>query len=115
MARIEELPDDFDESLDLNKPPPPSIPTDNPSASLAAAASNETPFGIKKDRLKQDDPNAPAMPPGMASVKSHTMEELLAEMNKTPLFMTDISQADIGNHPRDQNTEMGTLADGLSL
>jgi hypothetical protein len=105
MARIEELPDDFDESLNLNKPPGPSIPPDNPPASLAAAASNETPFGIKKDRLEQDDPNAPAMPPGMASVKSHTMEELLAEMNKTPLFMTDISQADIGNPSRGEEIQ----------
>ncbi|KAK2787608.1 hypothetical protein FQN53_005058 [Emmonsiellopsis sp. PD_33] len=90
MVRIEELPDDFNESLDLNKSPDPG-PTIGSQAFL-----NETPFGIKKNAGPKD-PTVPDMPPGMASVKSHTADEILAMMNKTPLFMTDLSKATDGD------------------
>ncbi|EAS37471.3 tetratricopeptide repeat domain-containing protein [Coccidioides immitis RS] len=85
MARIEELPDDFNESLSLNDPKPASSSTTIP----------ETPFGIKPI-APNDDPTtstAPALPPAMASVKSHTADEILSMMNQTPLFMTDVEQA----------------------
>lgn len=38
------------------------------------------------------DPNgiAPLMPPHMSSVKSHTADEIVQMMNKTPLFMTSL-------------------------
>ncbi|EER44371.1 TPR domain-containing protein [Histoplasma capsulatum H143] len=90
MVRIQELPDDFEESLDLNKPHAPG-PTLGAQAIL-----NETPFGIKENASVQD-PTAPPMPPGMASVKSHTAEEIFDMMNKTPLFMTDLSKATDGD------------------
>ncbi|KAK2809719.1 hypothetical protein FQN50_003564 [Emmonsiellopsis sp. PD_5] len=83
MVRIEELPDDFNEALDLNKSPDPG-PTIG-----SQAFQNETPFGIKKNAGPKD-PTVPDMPPGMASVKSHTADEILEMMNKTPLFMTDL-------------------------
>lgn len=88
MGQVEELPDDFDESLDLNKqaeqPEQPSAPIEPPA------------FPINEERLKEieeNDPTAPQMPPSMAGVKTHTTEELLDMMNKTPLFMTDIDKA----------------------
>lgn len=88
MGQVEELPDDFDESLDLNKqtaqPKQPSAPVEPPA------------FPINEERLKeieQNDPTAPPMPPSMAGVKTHTTEELWDMMNKTPLFMTDIDKA----------------------
>ncbi|OOQ87259.1 TPR repeat protein [Penicillium brasilianum] len=95
MSRIEELPDDFDESLNLNEAPP-QVAQDLPQPGFDAfAATNEAPFPINEERLKElmSDPNAPGMPPAMASVKSHSKEELLDMMNKTPLFMTDIENA----------------------
>ncbi|KAJ5454786.1 uncharacterized protein N7458_005742 [Penicillium daleae] len=95
MSRIEELPDDFDESLNLNEAPP-RVAQDLPQPGFDAfAATNEAPFPINEERLKEliNDPNAPGMPPAMASVKSHSKEELLDMMNKTPLFMTDIENA----------------------
>lgn len=95
MSRIEELPDDFDESLNLNEAPP-QVAQDLPQPGFDAfAATNEAPFPINEERLKEliNDPNAPGMPPAMASVKSHSKEELLDMMNKTPLFMTDIENA----------------------
>ncbi|KAJ5930229.1 Tetratricopeptide-like helical [Penicillium verhagenii] len=95
MSRIEELPDDFDESLNLNEVPtaaPPSVPQPGFNA---FAPSNEVPFPINEERLKaaKTDPSAPDMPPAMASIKSHTSDELMDMMNKTPLFMTDIENA----------------------
>lgn len=96
MSRVEELPDDFDESLNLNELPP-QVAQDLPQPGFDAfAASNEVPFPINEERLKDlenNDPSAPKMPPAMASVKSHSKEELLSMMNKTPLFMTDIENA----------------------
>jgi hypothetical protein len=90
MSRIEELPDDFDESINLNQPPASSEgPPDAPSAV------EEPPFPINEEKLKEleNDPAAPKMPPSMASVKSHSTDELWSMMNKTPLFMTDIDKA----------------------
>ncbi|KAJ5087047.1 hypothetical protein NUU61_008354 [Penicillium alfredii] len=94
MSRIEELPDDFDESLNLNEAPPAAQDLPQPGFD-AFAPSNEIPFPINEERLKEveNDPNAPKMPPAMASVKSHSKEELLKMMNKTPLFMTDLENA----------------------
>ncbi|KKZ68224.1 hypothetical protein EMCG_06115 [[Emmonsia] crescens] len=91
MVRIEELPDDFDESLNLKKAPS-TGPTPGAQAIL-----NETPFGIKENASSADPTTAPSMPPGMASVKSHTAEEIFDMMNKTPLFMTDLSKATEGD------------------
>ncbi|KAJ5391142.1 hypothetical protein N7509_006632 [Penicillium cosmopolitanum] len=96
MSRIEELPDDFDESLNLN-PAPPQGPPDLPQPGFDAfAAANE-----------ENDPSVPKMPPAMASVKSQSKEELLDMMNKTPLFMTDIANAG------DENGE-NVLLDAIS-
>ena len=95
MSRVEELPDDFDESLNLNEAPPEVAQDVSQPGFDAFAASNEAPFPINEERLMEmmQDPNHPDMPPAMASVKSHSKEELLTMMNKTPLFMTDIENA----------------------
>jgi len=87
MAHIEELPDDFDESLDLNKSQAGATPI-SPQAF--------TPFPIKEDGSKKGPSTTPAMPPAMASVKSHTADEILEMMNRTPLFMTDLEKATDG-------------------
>ncbi|OQD74556.1 hypothetical protein PENDEC_c010G05036 [Penicillium decumbens] len=95
MSRIEELSDDFDESLKLNEVPP-EVAQGLPQPGFDAfAASNEAPFPINQERLKEmeKDLNAPELPPAIASIKSHSKEELLSMMNKTPLFMTDIENA----------------------
>ncbi|KAF9886908.1 hypothetical protein FE257_011031 [Aspergillus nanangensis] len=91
MGQIEELPDDFDESLKLNQDPPAA---DEPPKN--APAEEELAFPINEERLKEMeamDPKAPKMPPGMASVRTHTTDELADMLNKTPLFMTDIDNA----------------------
>lgn len=94
MSRIEELPDDFDETLNLNEAPP-QVVQDLPQPSFDGFAPSEAPFPINEEKLKEieNDPNAPKLPPAIASVRSHSKEELLSMMNKTPLFMTDIESA----------------------
>ncbi|CAG8358224.1 unnamed protein product [Penicillium salamii] len=95
MSRIEELPDDFDESLNL-KDAPPAVTQNLPQPGFDAfAVGNETPFPVNEEGLKarQTDPNAPELPPAMASVQSHSSKDLMDMMNKTPLFMTDMENA----------------------
>ncbi|PLB34934.1 HSP70/90 family co-chaperone CNS1 [Aspergillus candidus] len=102
MGQVEELPDDFDESLRLNdkhfKEDPPRefhANVDVPPPPPGAAGEDEAPFPINEERLKEieKDPLAPKMSATMASVKSNTMEDIQNYMNKTPLFMTDIDKA----------------------
>ena len=93
MSRVEELPDDFDESLNLNSPKapahaPPSAPTLFPTVS-----SDSTPFPIDATRLEQNG-TTPALPPHMASVRSHTADEIVQMMNRTPLFMTSLESTE---------------------
>lgn len=94
MSRIEELPDDFDESIDINQQPP---ETETAAADAPLPVTDDEPsFPINEERLKemeQKDPLAPKMSQNMASVRTHTTDELADMLNKTPLFMTDISKA----------------------
>ncbi len=67
MSRIEELPDDFDESLNLNEgPSAPSI-----------------------DELYQQHIAAPEQ----KHISNKSFEELVQEMSKTPLFMNSLEDA----------------------
>ncbi|KAL4867896.1 hypothetical protein BDV12DRAFT_170507 [Aspergillus spectabilis] len=85
--RIEELPDDFDESLNLNAQS--RTPEPEPQQEV------ELPVPGNEERLRELEKgsSAPKMPPAMAAVESHTTDELADILNKTPLFMTDISKA----------------------
>ncbi|KAH7328140.1 hypothetical protein B0I35DRAFT_472886 [Stachybotrys elegans] len=40
------------------------------------------------------DATVPALPPGMARIKNMTAEEILADLNKSPLFMTEMEEND---------------------
>jgi hypothetical protein len=85
--RIEELPDDFDESLNLNAPPRSTEPEPQQQVELPVPGNEERLRELEKES------SAPKMPPAMAAVESHTTDELADILNKTPLFMTDISKA----------------------
>lgn len=89
MAKIEELPDDYDESQAAPAPPPQSTEAGIPSTLL----SNQAPFPIKPEVVQNADPLAPDLPPAMASIRSYTPDQLADMMNKTPLFMTDLENA----------------------
>lgn len=71
MSRIEELPDDFDESLDLNK------------MSNAGGATDEVdPFDALLDRAI-----------AQGGLTDKTDEQAFADFRKTPLFMTNLADA----------------------
>lgn len=102
MGQVEELPDDYDES---QAPPPPQHapagpppPPEQPGIPASVLANN-VPFPIKEDRVKNDDPMAPEMPPAMASIRSYTADELADMMKKTPLFMTELDSKEAESIP----------------
>ncbi|KAI5288917.1 hypothetical protein KEM54_004684 [Ascosphaera aggregata] len=102
-SRVEELPDDYDESQDVNHTPASNQTPDlnrvidgtNDLTIGSALLNNETPFGVKKRDHGEDELpiTGPALPPSMESVRSHTADEILDMINKTPLFMKDIDKA----------------------
>ena len=86
MSHAEELSEEFKESLNINSspskdaetPPPPSVPFPLPS------------------NLQVGEPSLPRLPPQMESVRSHTADEIIKTVNKTPLFMTSLEDASDG-------------------
>lgn len=101
--KIEELPDDFDEHLNISPPQPAPEPAPATSAngpalpSLEALMSGSTPFPLKHDPSATDTTSNAAsarMPPAMESVRQHTADEVLELMNRVPLFMTSLDETD---------------------
>lgn len=68
MARVEELPDDFDESLNLNDAPMPK--------------NNQSLADMVEKRLD----------PGQG-ISKQSFEQITQEMSKTPIFMNDLDVA----------------------
>jgi len=94
MARIEELSDQLSSSLNLFRPDASSQPPPHPPFATAASAS--TPSPIPPKALNNDSVPLPTMPPLVDSVRSHTTEEIMQLMNRTPLFMTSLEDTDDG-------------------
>ena len=93
MSRVEELPSDSNESLNINTAPLPiHEPASAANASLTAST-DSAPFPIDASRLEQNG-TTPALPPHMASVRSHTADEIVQMMNRTPLFMTSLESTE---------------------
>ncbi|CAD0107654.1 unnamed protein product [Aureobasidium uvarum] len=100
-SRVQELPDDFDDKIDLNKAPPETHgPAPPPAAGdsglsfdkmMEAAAKH---FPAKKDAPTEGDPSQPGaeMPPGMATARQYTADEMWQMLNKSPLFMTELDE-----------------------
>ena len=63
------------------------------SVAPPTTASASVPFPIGS-RHQDQNGIAPLMPPPMASVKSHTADEIVQMMNRTPLFMTSLESED---------------------
>lgn len=93
MSRIKELPEDLDESLNLKTPLAPiSAPSAAPNV-FPTATSDSTPFPVDASRLEENG-IMPALPPHMASVRTHTADEIVQMMNRTPLFMTSLESTE---------------------
>lgn len=64
---------------------------DEMSKRLEAALTLSTPFPTDSQPAASDvGSTTPALPGHMASARQHTADEVLAMMNKTPLFMTEL-------------------------
>jgi hypothetical protein len=104
MSRIEELPDDFEANMKLQDDPKadsngPSVPQPAQAASgTSTAAQTSAPamaFPAKADDIPLDPFTAlAAMPPTMSNTKKYTTDELLAELNRSPLFMTSLDDTE---------------------
>lgn len=131
-SRIEELPDDFDESLNLNKPssepmqqpaqstpagpsPPPAssepfYPTDTGVGGITASdILSAAAFPFDPKNAQQSNSTTPSLPAGMASVRAHTADEILAMMNRTPLFMTDLESGAAPDEEGNENVMLEAL------
>jgi tetratricopeptide (TPR) repeat protein len=88
MKIEEELSDAFTDSVKVSDPPlndaPP--PLDLLTQAMNAYASASIP--------SQPDGTTPPLPPAMAAMRSKSGPEILAELNKTPLFMTSLEEND---------------------
>ncbi|KAL8688927.1 MAG: hypothetical protein Q9218_005283 [Villophora microphyllina] len=89
MARIEEVDD---------------VPTASSTASLPPSA--ETPFPIRPKSKTEDASTVPSLPPAMDSVRSHTADEIVQMMKRTPLFMTDLEDS---VDDQEENVELEAL------
>ena len=88
--KIEELSDNFSESLKVPGSPQNAAPP--PPADLLTQAMNA--FTSSNPSSSQPDGTTPPLPPAMAAMRSKSGPEILAELNKTPLFMTSLEEND---------------------
>ena len=93
MSRIEELPDAFREALKIESPT-----TSHPTNSTQSTVPPSVPFPLPPTS-QDEDSNLPQIPPQMESVRSHTADEIVGMMSKTPLFMTSLEDAADGMSP----------------
>ncbi|RDW79512.1 TPR repeat protein [Coleophoma cylindrospora] len=83
--KIEELAEDFQESVNVSSPDQPIPGPDLLTQALNAFADSAS---------TQDGGPAPNLPPAMAAARNKSGAEILAELNKSPLFMTDLEEND---------------------
>ncbi|KUJ17007.1 TPR-like protein [Mollisia scopiformis] len=91
--KIEELSDEFadtvkvsDAQQNASQPPPPQADLLTQAMNAFASSSTQT--------TNEDGSTGPALPPAMAALRNKSGEEILAELNKTPLFMTSLEEND---------------------
>ena len=89
MPQFNELPVIFDNKVDLDSTvlqPIPRVSTNSSSVPF--------PANILKQAREGNDPRyTPSLPPQMEAVRSHTADEIVRMMNRTPLFMTSLDDA----------------------
>jgi tetratricopeptide (TPR) repeat protein len=91
--KIEELSNDFADTVKVSEPQqnasqPPAPPMDLLTQAINAFAST-TP-----QTTNEDGSTGPTLPPAMAAMRNKSADEILAELNKTPLFMTSLEDND---------------------
>ena len=78
MSRIEELPDDLEGSLNLQD---------------EAGAKTSAPNPLSNSTNISQNGFQPTLPPHIQSARSHTADEIVEMMGRTPLFMNSLEDA----------------------
>ena len=91
MPTTPELPGNFSDISKL-KSDPEEVAQAAHAPVAASARSPSVPFPIKPEK-EGNNGLVPSLPPQMASVRSHTTEEIMQMMKRTPLFMTSLDDA----------------------
>jgi tetratricopeptide (TPR) repeat protein len=88
--KIEELPDSFSESVKISDAPQNHNPIPGPD--LLTQAINYA--SSKSKPASNQDGARPELPPAMAEARTKTTQEILDDLNSSPLFMTDLEEND---------------------
>ncbi|MCJ1446423.1 MAG: hypothetical protein MMC23_006928 [Stictis urceolatum] len=100
MSRIEELPDDYDEPripIKLHsQPSPPSAQNGAPSKSTST--STRTPPAPSSADASIPIP-IPDLPPHLSGTHTQTVDEAVADLKRSPFFMTSLSDAGNEDNP----------------
>lgn len=91
--KIEELSEDFSDAVKVSEPEqkaaqPPPPPSDLLAQAMDAFASSSA------QTTNEDGNTGPTLPPAMAAMRNKSADEILADLNKTPLFMTSLEEND---------------------
>ncbi|KAH6717342.1 putative Hsp70/Hsp90 co-chaperone CNS1 [Leptodontidium sp. MPI-SDFR-AT-0119] len=89
--KIEELPESFQDSVDISSPLQTQNATPSPETDLLTAALNAH---ASSTPTTNDGTTTPALPPALADIRQKTGAEILADLNTVPLFMTDLEEND---------------------
>lgn len=87
--KLEEIPDGVDESAMLS---PSQHPEKQPDQDIIQELMNQ--YASSQLQNTPKDGTAPDLPPGLAAVKDKPASEVLADLNKMPLFMTSLEEND---------------------
>ncbi|KAL8819354.1 MAG: hypothetical protein Q9223_002190, partial [Gallowayella weberi] len=83
-----------------------------PTSSNSVSPPPDTPFPLPQKPTDRDasSTTTPSLPPVMDSVRSHTAEEIVQMMKKTPLFMTNLEEAPVGDgEAPEENVQLEAL------
>ncbi|TKX20088.1 Hsp70/Hsp90 co-chaperone CNS1 [Elsinoe australis] len=93
-SRIEELPDDFEENATLSDIPPKLSKSSQDAAIPSLENMLSQPEAFANRSHSNSGEAGAAMPPAMKEMKQQTVDEVLDEMNRIPLFMTNLDNVD---------------------
>ncbi len=90
--KIEELSDNFTDSMKVSKSSVNGADQEMPAADLLTQAMSA--YADSAPPTTSDGNTGPALPPAMASIRGKTTEEVMADLNRSPLFMTELEEND---------------------
>ncbi|TVY38210.1 Hsp70/Hsp90 co-chaperone [Lachnellula subtilissima] len=92
--KIEEISDDFKESVKVSDPPQNAGSLRGPEDLLTQAMNAYASTSSAPAASNEDGSAGPQLPPSIAKFRNRSTDEILADLNKSPLFMTDLEEND---------------------